>query len=504
VRIAGFTYGSSVTYSASFPDQTPYCYDNQADFCGNDQYMQLTTMSSGTYHPAFGGAGSIQFKALHANSHYYLGSGIGRSTDIDADGDTDEADENSMRTAIANPPGDSKYDLDFMGGATTADLQILLEEANRRWPGTNDRYLRGSCKMTPEGGPPPCDQGQAEANYYLGDYNPADLYQVPPATPSVSASGTCTTIMVGWADTGDDGTTGQAMAYEVRRSTSPITTEPAWSSATVVTVGTPGPNGTWESVYDDVGSCSATFYYAVRLMDDQLNWSGIGSTITAVQTSCTPASIDNLTAVTGRWDAVVNWNSPAHSAGCPATTEIRVHTSIITEQTWANAAVVGTLPAETQGTPMCFEIDGLNSCTTYYFAAKTSSGAGTSSISNVPRVKTKCSGAAGTNCMGQQDAVSQAPEEFQLTLGLVNASPIAEEAVLRFTIPTALEGARCDLTVYDIAGRRIATAFSGAAVAGPTTVRWVPNETGKRSSGVLFARLRVGQETRTIPLVLAH
>ena len=120
-----------------------------------------------------------------------------------------------------------------------------------------------------------------EATAAMTAVAPGDV--TPPATPGVSLSFSCTDVFVSWADTGDDGTSGQATAWELRSSSAPINTT-NWSSATLIGAGTPGPSGTEHTLDRAAGPCSPLRYYGLRLQDNVGNWSGIGTA--SGQTPC--------------------------------------------------------------------------------------------------------------------------------------------------------------------------------------------------------------------------
>ena len=79
-------------------------------------------------------------------------------------------------------------------------------------------------------------------------------------------------------------------------------------------------------------------------------------------------------------------------------------------------------------------------------------------------------------------------------------NPAATSVTLAFTLPAA---GRARVDVYDVAGRRVATPFDGAAAAGPQAVRWdLAGATGRVPAGVYFARLVTGGRTWMTRLVV--
>ncbi len=96
-----------------------------------------------------------------------------------------------------------------------------------------------------------------------------------------------TTMVVAWQNTGDDGTTGNAEAFEVRRSTTTITSR---HSGTVVASGPAGSSGSWTCTDYSGLSCNSPFYVAVFLKDDANNWSALGTVVYAPTQDCSSST----------------------------------------------------------------------------------------------------------------------------------------------------------------------------------------------------------------------
>ncbi|MGH9868520.1 MAG: NEW3 domain-containing protein [Candidatus Polarisedimenticolia bacterium] len=98
----------------------------------------------------------------------------------------------------------------------------------------------------------------------------------PPATPSLVLDAGRTTIVVAWTAPGDDGSTGTASTYDLRRSSSPID-ESNFAQATIVPKGPPGPAGMMECAdFQSMPSCTP-HYFALRVLDDLGNPSGLAT-----------------------------------------------------------------------------------------------------------------------------------------------------------------------------------------------------------------------------------
>jgi hypothetical protein len=84
-----------------------------------------------------------------------------------------------------------------------------------------------------------------------------------------------TWLALAWTAVGDDGHTGTARTYDLRRSTAYITAA-NWSSATRVTgEPSPGTAGTSETFTVDGLSDGTTYYFALKVADEVPNWSGL-------------------------------------------------------------------------------------------------------------------------------------------------------------------------------------------------------------------------------------
>jgi len=264
------SYAYDVTFAS--PAQQLECVDEAAPEI-IQPYLELPT-TGGLIRPCFGSSGPLPVYFLWAHEDADYGpTGVtidGRSTDIDGDGDTDEADEKALIAAFGTTSGPNlRFDLNWSGSVDASDLSILLQESLRR-DSNNQAYRRGHCNAAGSIIP------------YDGNYRP-----IRPAAPtSVSASGGCNLITVSWTNTGNDSLLGDASTYEVRSALSAITNETQWANATTVAAGTAGANGLPSSAQVWVGQCSAQYYFAVRLYDDQSTAGAIGSSSSWAKTLC--------------------------------------------------------------------------------------------------------------------------------------------------------------------------------------------------------------------------
>jgi M6 family metalloprotease-like protein len=104
-----------------------------------------------------------------------------------------------------------------------------------------------------------------------------------PAAPALTFGAGRTTAAVSWMAPGDDGSSGSASVYDLRRSTAPITGA-NFAQAGVVPTGPPGPAGTPECAsLMSLPRCT-TQYFALRVLDDLGNASPLA--FGQVTTSC--------------------------------------------------------------------------------------------------------------------------------------------------------------------------------------------------------------------------
>ncbi len=186
-----------------------------------------------------------------------------------------------------------------------------------------------------------------------------------------------TTITITWTAPGDDGIEGTASQYDIRYSTSTIT-EANWDQASQVTgEPSPQPAGSQESFTVTELEPNTTYYFAIKTVDEALNWSGLSNNAsgTTGNEEIAPAVIENLLASNPTGSSItLTWTAPGDDVneGTASEYDIRYSTSIITEANWNSAIqVTGEPSPQPAGNQESFTVSGLASNTTYYFAIKT-------------------------------------------------------------------------------------------------------------------------------------
>ncbi len=108
----------------------------------------------------------------------------------------------------------------------------------------------------------------------------------PAAITSLSAgTATASSVSLSWSSPGDDGSTGTVTGYDVRYSTSAITSG-NWSSATQAS-GEPSPAvaGTGQSMNVSGLAASTTYYFAIKSSDEVANISDLSNVVTKATTA---------------------------------------------------------------------------------------------------------------------------------------------------------------------------------------------------------------------------
>jgi hypothetical protein len=83
-----------------------------------------------------------------------------------------------------------------------------------------------------------------------------------------------------WTAPGDDGVVGRATRYDLRYSTSPITATNFALATPALGLPTPAPAGTIEHYSIGGLNSGATYYFAIKTVDDAGNWSAMSNVVT--------------------------------------------------------------------------------------------------------------------------------------------------------------------------------------------------------------------------------
>jgi len=461
---------------------------------GNPGFPYLQFLADGSYpktlYPTFstGASISLEYKICGGGYHNLTGFDC-RSTDVDADGDTDEQDEALLLAGYGTVSADlAKYDLNWSGAVDSADLGILMLEARRR-NGSGQPFKRGHC------------DGGFDVESPMG-YHGVYTYTAPGAVGSMSASLTAAnTAQVSWIASCDDGSSGTAYSYEARMSASAITEENFAAATLISGMPTPLASGTGQSVTVTLPS-QVTYYFAIRATDNA-GWTSSNSTCSFDNSDVTaPATISSMTAINSSGQIRLRWYAPGDdgSTGSAAAYDIRRSDSPITSANFGDGASVAAPTPLSSGTLHTLYVDAV-SCQQSYFAMKSRDECWNwSAMSNVPSAPALCEQPQTVPPGTPGGDVT--PRALRFGQGRQTPGGIA----LSVDVPKPEAGAVLELAIFDAMGRKIRMLLTGAAVAGHSSILWdLRTDAGSMaSSGMYYARLRVGDKTLSTALPISR
>lgn len=132
----------------------------------------------------------------------------------------------------------------------------------------------------------------------------------PTAVSALAVDGTTTvSITIAWTAPGDDGSTGTAAAYDLRRAAQPITAENWDTAVPIATVPVPAVGGTVQTCQAAGLGEASTYHFALRTRDEAGNWSGLSAMVAATTDTFALGLFVDIPAGTFRM------GSPADEAG---------------------------------------------------------------------------------------------------------------------------------------------------------------------------------------------
>ena len=219
-----------------------------------------------------------------------------------------------------------------------------------------------------------------------GDENPqgpeeeiVTIDTIPPAgvTGLYLESPTTSAISLVWIAPGDDGTAGQATAYDIRYATSVIT-EQNWAAAIPVNnPPAPKPAGQLETIVVPYLNSVTKYYFALKTSDEVPNLSPISNCpdTTTLQEFTVPAPVSDLNGVTlSDSELLLTWTAPGDdgSSGTASQYDIRYSFFPLTVQNWDTANRFTGEPAPNPGGELdSFLVIGFPPDSSFYYGMKT-------------------------------------------------------------------------------------------------------------------------------------
>lgn len=211
----------------------------------------------------------------------------------------------------------------------------------------------------------------------------------------------------------------------------------------------------------------------------------------AVADKCAPGAVSNLTAAVGfECDEIaVTWTAPGDDAGALGTAQLydlRWSTSAINSANFGSATPITlSAPKAAGGSESHTHVVGECSGTIYYAVKSRDSNGNWSAISNLPSASTPC---PPPDCDPMRSAgLARDENEPQRTDLSAPRKPQNGDVLIRFAIARPEAGKSLDVSIHDIAGRRVRRLSEGVARVGRYEESWRPSQ-----PGVYFVRLRVG------------
>jgi subtilisin family serine protease/chitodextrinase len=276
-----------------------------------------------------------------------------------------------------------------------------------------------------------------------------------------AASAGPTAVDLAWTAPGDDGTTGRATRYEIRRAEA-VLTDATWAAATVV-AGPPAPAvaGSPQTLRVNGLEDGRAYHFALKTTDDRGNVSPLSNDATVSTDDRTPpGAVADLTASpeAGRTDALrLRWTAAGDDGAVGTIRRIEVRVAAGAWPGWAAATpVAANFAPGPAGTAQTVVIAGLRAETAYRVAlASFDEADNVSAPSNLAEAAT---GNVAPGAVGQLAAAPDGPGALRIT----------------FVAPAddGLDAASGRVTRYEIAvAAREVTEFAGLSVrAGPEPV----------------------------------
>ncbi len=211
------------------------------------------------------------------------------------------------------------------------------------------------------------------------------------------ASSTNTSVTLTWTAPGDDGSVGTASVYDVRFSTSPITTASFATDQQATGEPTPRAVGTVETFTVTGLTPGTTYYFAVKSADEVPNWSNISNMVgrTTSGDGTAPSAINDLSALPGdnEGELILGWTAVGDDelVGTATAYTIWLAESELTDSTWTSGSPYAGSPIPLpSGSTHAYTLTGLVPGQRYWVGVVTYDEVGNSDgISNIVNAEAK-------------------------------------------------------------------------------------------------------------------
>ena len=147
--------------------------------------------------------------------------------------------------------------------------------------------------------------GKCVSGGRLNAYNALEIEDdnvAPAAISDLKIAGiTYQSVTLNWTATGDDGASGQASSYDIRYSTSEITTSTFSSATKVSNTPTPEYSGIKETLTVSGLSDATKYYFAIKASDNAANSSALSNVVNVTTTQGVALFSDNFESGTNGW-----------------------------------------------------------------------------------------------------------------------------------------------------------------------------------------------------------
>jgi hypothetical protein len=329
------------------------------------------------------------------------------------------------------------------------------------------------------------------------------LDTTPPAaiTNLAITAVTSTSATLSWTVPGDNGSTGTASSYDLRRSGTAITST-NFASATAI-AGEPVPTapGTTQTFTVTGLTAGATYYFSLKTADEVPNWSAVSNSPagTTQAADTTPPSFVNNLAVTSTTanSVTLSWTVRGDdgTTGTATSYDLRYSMGQLNNGNFSGGIRVSGVPApQAPGTTQIFTVTGLTPGTTYYFGLKTAD--------EVPNWSTVSNSPYGTTTPPTASVPEDSLGSAGFRLSSPSPNPFRRETRVNLRASEAA-GAHLSARVFDVQGHEVRLLHEGELLSGSTDLVWDGRDNGGRAmpSGVYFLIVTTGKAVQRLKLV---